>query len=153
MVEAGLTDSERALLAQKVRMSEALERDQRLNPFTQKKHQSIEFKHFIRVNGDVAIEEVTRDQVVAYVHDAQSRHLVPSSIKRRLGALGGVVNRYYIDHDITQRNPFRGVRLANAAATAADREPLSDEQVPNVRLFDGIQDSQCARIGFDAIID
>jgi site-specific recombinase XerD len=129
VVEAGLTDSERALLAQKVRMSEALERDQRLYPLTHKKHQSIGFKHFIRVNGDVAVEDVTRDQVMAYVHDAQRRGLAPSSIKRRLGALGGVVNRYYIDHDITRRNPFRGVRLANAAATPADREPLSDKQV------------------------
>lgn len=101
VVEAGLTDSERALLAQKVRMSEALERDQRLNPLTHKKHQSIGFKHFIRVNGDVAVEDVTRDQVMAYVHDAQRRGLAPSSIKRRLGALGGVVNRYYIDQSLT----------------------------------------------------
>lgn len=129
IAEAGLTDRERALLDDKVLISEALKRDQNLYPVTFQKHQAIGFRNFIRVNGDVAVEDVTRDQVMAYVHDAQRRGLANSSIKRRLGALGGVVSRYYADHDIARRNPFQGVPLADAAATASDREPLSDEQV------------------------
>lgn len=129
IAEAGLTDRERALLDDKVLISEALKRDQNLYPVTFQKHQAIGFRNFIRVNGDVAVEDVSRDQVMAYVHDAQQRGLANSSIKRRLGALGGVVRRYYADYDIARRNPFQGVPLANAAATAADREPLSDEQV------------------------
>ncbi|MEL7109900.1 MAG: DUF6538 domain-containing protein [Pseudomonadota bacterium] len=128
-IDEGLTQRERNLLANKTMFSSAFERDQALYPVSFKKHQEIGFENFIRVNGDVAIDEISRDQVMAYVADCRARGHAETSIKRRLGALGAVVNRYYQDHDITRRNPFHRVPLKGGGATKEDRVPIDEEQV------------------------
>ena len=128
-IDEGLTQRERNLLANKTMFSSALERDQALYPVSFRKHQEIGFENFIRVNGDVAIDEISRDQVMAYVADCRARGHAETSIKRRLGALGAVVNRFYQDRDITRRNPFHRVPLKAGGATKEDRIPLDEEQV------------------------
>ncbi|MEP1143761.1 MAG: DUF6538 domain-containing protein [Henriciella sp.] len=128
-IDEGLTQRERNLLAKKTMFSSAFERDQALYPVSFKKHQEIGFDNFIRVNGDVAVDEISRDQVMAYVADCRGRGHAETSIKRRLGALGAVVNRYYQDHDITRRNPFHRVPLKGGGATKEDRVPIDEEQV------------------------
>ncbi|MEO1662915.1 MAG: DUF6538 domain-containing protein [Pseudomonadota bacterium] len=135
VIQDGLTPKQKALLSDKTTFSEAFERDQKLYKVTFQKHQTIGLRNFIRVNGDVAVEDVTRDQVMSYVHDARRRGLAESSIKRRIGALGAVVNRYYQDHDISRRNPFARVPLIGAAAKISDREPISDEQVAKLDAY------------------
>ncbi|MEL7447237.1 MAG: DUF6538 domain-containing protein [Pseudomonadota bacterium] len=128
-IQAGATPRERALLTGKTTLSQALARDQQLYPVTFQKHQAIGFRNFIAVNGDVPVDEVTRDQVMAYVTDCRHRGQAESSTKRRLGAMGAVVNRYYQDFDITRRNPFSRVPLIDATASIEDRVPLDEAQV------------------------
>ncbi|MEM1106922.1 MAG: restriction endonuclease [Pseudomonadota bacterium] len=128
-VDSGLLPKERIQLSGKTRVSEALERDQTLYPVRSQKHQSIGFRDFMAVNGDLPIEEIKRDHVMKFVAECRRRDMSESTIKRRLGALGAVLNRYDQDHDITRRNPFSRVPLQDAGPTKADREPLTESQV------------------------
>lgn len=128
-VDAGLLPNERAQLLGKTRVSEALERDQSLYPVRSQKHQAIGFRDFIAVNGDLAIDDIKRDYVMRFVAACRSKDMSEATIRRRLGALGAVLNRYDQDHDITRRNPFSRVPLPDAGPTKADREPLTESQV------------------------
>lgn len=57
------------------------------------------------------MNEINRDQVIAYAADCGAGGRSETSIKRRLGALGAVLNGYHKDHDVSQRNPFHRVPI------------------------------------------
>lgn len=134
-VNAGLTDREKQLLSNKTSMTAALERDQALYPVGMPKHQEIGFRDFVSVNGDLSIEDVKREHVMAFVLDCRRREMAEATIKRRIGALGAVLKRYDADHDIMRRNPFYGVQLRNAGPTKGDREPLTEAQIAQLDFY------------------
>ena len=135
VIASGLTHQEQRLLEGKTLLSEALKRDQRLYPVKTIKHQVYGFREFLNLHGDVPIDEISRDQVMAFVAQCRANGLAEPTIKRRLGSMGAVLNRYFADHDISRRNPLSRVPLKHAGPTKADREPLTDEQVRQLDAF------------------
>ncbi len=78
---------------------------------------------FIDNAEDADPREITREQVVRWIRHMQKR-VAPATVRRRLGALRAVVNRFYEDHDVSRRNPFSGHKVGGAGS-AADRVPFN----------------------------
>lgn len=136
MPEAGLSGSWiQPRLTTEMNISEAVARDQELYPTPSNAQQSAALSVFVAECGDLPISQIQRTHVMAFVAACQNSGHKPSSIRRRLGAISAVINRYHQDFDIVRRNHFSRVPLRNAGPTASDREPLDQAQVRSLDNF------------------
>lgn len=122
-------------LVSELTISKAVARDQELYSTSSNAQQSAALSLFVSESGDLSMSQIQRVHVMAFVEACLSKGHKPSSIRRRLGAMAAVVNRYHQDFDIVRRNHFSRVPLRNAGPKASDKEPLDQAQVRTLDEF------------------
>jgi len=80
---------------------------------------------FVKAIGDKDVTTITRADVSEWLAAQEKAGLAPATIKRRLGALGALVGRAYLDFDHDGRNPFARHQIKRGAGGANDRLPFN----------------------------
>jgi len=95
---------------------------------------SVAVAQFIEFCGDRDIREISRSEVqkfIAYLKD--SRGQKASTVRRRIGALGAVVGRALLRHEIERRNPFERAQIQGGGPSSADRLPFHHKHLGAIR--------------------
>lgn len=89
---------------------------------------------FIAFAGDQDIRKIRRFKVEEWLK-REGKTMSPGTVNRRLTAIGAVVQRAYLRHEIDRQNPFRRHRIEGAAGGADDRLPLNRKMVAMVDAY------------------
>ena len=89
---------------------------------------------FVSIIGDKDVREITRADVaewLAKVGEKQS----PATVKRRYGALRGMINRTFLDLEHQGRNPFERHKIEGGSGRNDDRLPFSREMLEKIDSY------------------
>ena len=122
---------ELAVIRGKTLLLDVLKEDERRHKMDRDKHRRPSVETLVEVIGNVGIADLTRDNIRDwYRHMADELNYAHSSIRRRQGALSGVINRYWREsqkpkpYDLFTDIPIPGERNEKGA-----KLPLTEEQV------------------------
>lgn len=74
------------------------------------------------------LEEIRRRDANA-LRDYLLQRLAPSSVQRVMNILKAAVNHVILEEELTCRNPFTAIKIADAGGSKQDRLPLSEEDM------------------------
>jgi integrase len=80
---------------------------------------------FIKLHGDIAVHEITRDMVHAYVKDRLSGGLRTTTVRRELGQLGAIVNKAFLELELDKKSPFMSIDIPAENKDVKVKKPIT----------------------------
>ncbi len=116
-----------------MKLSAAYDRDKKLYGGSRyEKSVTYAVESFIAAIGDKDVTAITRQDVIDWIGGLRSDGNAPATIRRRVGALRAVVNRVFLDLDVSQRNPFEKHKIAGSEGGADDRLPFNKKMLKRI---------------------
>lgn len=80
---------------------------------------------FIKLHGDIAVKNITRNMVHAYVKDRLSSKVKTTTVRRELNQLSAIVNKAFLELEMAKKSPFMSIDIPAEGMDAKEKKPIT----------------------------
>jgi len=80
---------------------------------------------FIRINGDIDVQEITREMVHTYVKDRLNKTIKTTTVRRELNQLSAIVNKAFLELEIDKKSPFASIDIPSEGSDKLEIKPIT----------------------------
>jgi|APCry1669189241_1035207.scaffolds.fasta_scaffold05437_1 integrase len=80
---------------------------------------------FIKLHGDIAVKEITRNMVHDYVKDRLNSKVKTTTVRRELNQLSAIVNKAFLELEMEKKSPFMSIDIPAEGKDAKEKKPIT----------------------------
>lgn len=80
---------------------------------------------FIKLQGDIAVKDITRNMVHEYVKDRLDSKVKTTTVRRELNQLSSIVNKAFLELEMEKKSPFMSIDIPAEGMDAKPKQPIT----------------------------
>lgn len=80
---------------------------------------------FIKLHGDIAVKNITRNMVHDYVKDRLNSKVKTTTVRRELNQLSAIVNKAFLELEMEKKSPFMSIDIPAEGKDAKEKKPIT----------------------------
>lgn len=84
---------------------------------------------FIKLHGDIAVKDITRNMVHEYVSDRLDNNVKTTTVRRELNQLSSIVNKAFLELEMEKKSPFMSIDIPGEGLDAKPKKPITQAKL------------------------